>query len=207
MAARERIAKRAPTHRAKQHGTGMVTHNYGSADGATYQTGAAEVRLQEAVGLRQRDWRTMCLGPMQGHLGVCRRGEGLPDLGQMRGGRRSALLTGASSSREGGGGRRRNLCYRHSRMSVRFEAWFATRDRAMESSEGWRERGQGGSRFWVPGLLKRFGTREWLQGLGSWVAQGSRKVLLPSLVSWLLDSCSPAGGALGGKVQRRPAGE
>lgn len=63
---------RAPTHRAEQHGTGMVTHNYGSADGATYQTREAEVRVQEAVGLRQRDWRAMCLGPMQGHLGGCR---------------------------------------------------------------------------------------------------------------------------------------
>lgn len=138
---------------------------------------------------------------------VYARGGSLPDLGQMRGGIRSVLLTGASSSwEEGGGGRWRNLCYRHSRMSVRFEAWFATRDRATESSEGWRERGQGGSRFWVPGLLKRFGTREWLQGLGSWVAQGSRKVLLPCLVSWLLDPCAPAGGALGGRVQRRPSG-
>ena len=50
---RKRLATRAPTHRAEAHGTGMVTHSYGSADGATYQTGGARFRLQEAVGLRR----------------------------------------------------------------------------------------------------------------------------------------------------------
>ena len=59
---------RAPTHRAEAHGTGMVTHNYGSADGATYQMAAVEVCLQEAVGLREGDWRAMRLGAMQGRL-------------------------------------------------------------------------------------------------------------------------------------------
>lgn len=60
---------RAPTHRMKAHGTGMVTHNYGSAGGATYQMAAAEVRLQKAVGLREGDWRAVRLGAMQGRLG------------------------------------------------------------------------------------------------------------------------------------------
>lgn len=93
---------RAPTHRAEQHGTGMVTHNYGSAGGATYQMGEAEVRLQEAVGLRRRDWRAMCLGPMQGHLGGCR-GVARSWLDARRGRSRwLRLLTEASSSREGG---------------------------------------------------------------------------------------------------------
>lgn len=63
------IAMRAPTHRVKAHSTGMVTHNYGSAGGATYQMAAAEARLQEAVGQRERDWRAVRLGAMQGRLG------------------------------------------------------------------------------------------------------------------------------------------
>lgn len=47
----------------------MVTHNYGSADGATYQTVGAEVRLQEAVGLREGDWRRCDWGRCKDALG------------------------------------------------------------------------------------------------------------------------------------------
>lgn len=79
-------------------------------------------------------------------------------------------------------------------MSVLFEAWFATRDRATKSSKGWRERGQSGSRLWVPGLLKRFWAREWLQGLGSLGCAGLAKgIVVVPFVSWLLNLCSPAG--------------
>ena len=63
------IAMGAPTHRVKAHGTGLVTHNYGSAGSATYQMAAAEVLLQEAVGLREGDWRAVRLGAMQERLG------------------------------------------------------------------------------------------------------------------------------------------
>lgn len=117
------------------------------------------------------------------------------------------LPTEGSPAGEGWRRGGRNLCYRHSRMSVRFEAWFATRDRAAKSSEGWRERGAK-----VDLVSGSWDDPAFSKGSDTRVVAGSRELGLrrareryycPSFVSWLSNLCSPAGSSAG--QQQRPA--